>query len=78
MQVAWESGENGTISKASQKNFKRNFKKGIDKWKEMWYNRQAVHERQRRSLKIEQQEISTKQKQVRNTNLVDRVYILKK
>ena len=29
----------------------------------MWYNRQAVHERQRRSLKIEQQEISTKQKQ---------------
>ncbi len=32
----------------------------------------------KRSLKIEQQEISTKQKQVRNTNLVDRVYILKK
>ena len=34
--------------------------------------------RVKRSLKIEQQEISTKQKQVRNTNLVDRVYILKK
>ena len=34
--------------------------------------------RAKRSLKIEQQEISTKQKQVRNTNLVDRVYILKK
>ena len=46
----------------------------------LWYTNKAVAEKgSKRSLKIEQQEISTKQKkQVRNTNLVKRVYILNK
>ena len=45
----------------------------------MWYNSQAVaHEggcETDWSLKIEQQERSTKHSKVRNTNLVKRVYI---
>ena len=64
--------------KKRKKNQKKS-KKGIDNRKVLWYTQQAVAESAaKRSLKIEQQEISTKQKQVRNTNLVDRVYILKK
>ena len=44
----------------------------------MWYTTKAVAKRgSKRSLKIEQQEISTKQKsKCENTNLVKRVYIL--
>ena len=44
----------------------KTLKKGIDKSERMWYNTQAAeNEGSERSLKIEQQEISTKQKQVR-------------
>ena len=45
----------------------------------MWYNSQAVREKGSEwSLKIEQQEISTKHCEVRNTNLVKEEYILNK
>ena len=44
----------------------------------MWYNSQAVREERQWSLKIEQQEISTKHCEVRNTNLVKEEYILNK
>ncbi|MBR2293135.1 MAG: hypothetical protein IKA44_02350, partial [Clostridia bacterium] len=54
-----------SFEKNFQKN-EKNFKKGIDKGKVMWYNSQAVARRElrdgERSLKIEQQERSTKQK----------------
>ena len=40
----------------------KSFKKGIDKGGRVWYNNKAVaKKREQRSLKIEQQEISTKQ-----------------
>ena len=61
----------------NKKNQKKS-KKGIDNKKVMWYTNKAVAKRgSERSLKIEQQEISTKQKsKCENTNLVKRVYIL--
>ena len=48
----------------NEKNQKK-FKKSVDNGKVMWYNSQAVAEKpasSERSLKIEQQEISTKLK----------------
>ena len=49
-----------------EKNIKKNektFKKGIDKWEMMWYNiKVAAQSGDTRSLKIEQQERSTKLK----------------
>ncbi len=42
------------------KKVEKTFKKGIDKANEMWYNIKAVAKRRQRSLKIEQQERSTK------------------
>ena len=48
-----------------EKNQKK-LKKSLDKVEETWYNSQAAEKKgSERSLKIEQQEISTKQKQVR-------------
>ena len=48
--------------KKVKKNLK-NFQKGIDKRKSLWYTIKAVAKKgSKRSLKIEQQEISTKQK----------------
>ena len=45
------------------KKIQKNIKKMLDKEKKLWYNSQAVREeREARSLKIEQQERSTKQK----------------
>ena len=45
-----------------EKNFEKSLKKGIDKRERVWYNNKAVaKKRWQRSLKIEQQEISTKQ-----------------
>ena len=62
----------GVFKKA--KKLEKTFKKGIDNTKVLCYtNWAAVKKGSERSLKIEQQEISTKQKQVRNTNLVERV-----
>ena len=53
-------------------------KKGIDKGEEMWYNtKAAVKKGSERSLKIEQQEISTKQKASANLVLKE-LYILNK
>ena len=44
------------------KNFLKNFQKSVDKVKGVWYNNKAVAKTgSERSLKIEQQEISTKQ-----------------
>ena len=41
----------------------KNFQKGIDNRKRLWYNNKvAARKHDKRSLKIEQQEISTKQK----------------
>ena len=50
--------------KNPRKKVKKTFEKGIDKGKEVWYNNKAVRSKagSERSLKIEQQEISTKQK----------------
>ena len=43
--------------------FLKNFQKGIDNGKVLWYTNKAVAKKgSERSLKIEQQEISTKQK----------------
>ncbi len=52
------------LIRANEKNFKKvqkSLQKGIDKGIEMWYNTEAVAQDSERSLKIEQQEISTKQ-----------------
>ena len=50
----------------------KKFQKGIDKGEKVWYNTKAVAKKDsERSLKIEQQEISTKQKA--SANLVKRV-----
>ena len=60
----------------NKKNQKKS-KKGIDNKKVLWYTNKAVAESTaKRSLKIEQQEISTKQKQ--SANLVKELYILNK
>ena len=54
------------FGKRSRKNFLIFFKKGIDKGEKVWYNSQAVAESgSERSLKIEQQERSTKHKKMR-------------
>ena len=59
------------------KKLEKKFKKGIDKAEAVWYNTKAVAKRgSERSLKIEQQEISTKQKA--SANLVKELYILNK
>ena len=60
-----------------EKNLKK-FQKGIDKGERLWYNTKAVARKRaaERSLKIEQQEISTKQKA--SANLVKELYILNK
>ena len=57
----------------------KNFQKGIDNRKRLWYNNKvAARKRDKRSLKIEQQEISTKQKS-KCANLVEEeLYILNK
>ena len=58
--------------------FWKKFKKGIDKGKEMWYNtKAAVKKGSERSLKIEQQEISTKQK-AKCKSRPNELYILNK
>ncbi len=50
------------VEKIKRKNFSKKYKKGIDNAKAVWYNTKAVAEKRgERSLKIEQQEISTKQ-----------------
>jgi hypothetical protein len=47
----------------AHESFLKNFQKGIDNAKVLWYNNKAVAKKgSKRSLKIEQQEISTKQK----------------
>ena len=69
------SGKIGKLSRSGQakkaarspcqnpeKKFEKSLKKGIDKRGRVWYNNKAVaKKRWQRSLKIEQQEISTKQ-----------------
>ena len=60
------------------KKVEKTFKKGIDKGKVVWYNSQAVRPKGKtestRSLKIEQQERSTKHiKIVQVQDLVERV-----
>ena len=50
-------------SKKKVKKTSKNFQKGIDNGKTLWYTIKAVAKKDsERSLKIEQQEISTKQK----------------
>ena len=44
------------------KKSKKTFQKGIDKWEMMWYNIKVAARAAARSLKIEQQERSTKLK----------------
>ena len=56
----------GAFLKIFQKN-EKNFEKGVDKWKELVYNSQALTSRDdlgecNRSLKIEQYEISSTEK----------------
>ena len=47
----------------AHESFSKNFQKGIDNGKALWYTNKAVAKKgSKRSLKIEQQEISTKQK----------------
>ena len=51
-----------TVQKVKKKKFQKTFEKGIDKAEALWYNTEAVAEKGSEwSLKIEQQEISTKQ-----------------
>jgi len=59
-------------SKKKVEKTSKNFQKGIDNGKTLWYTIKAVAKKDsKRSLKIEQQEISTKQKA--SANLVERV-----
>ena len=61
----------------NKKNQKKS-KKGIDNKKVLWYTNKAVAEKgSKRSLKIEQQEISTKQKS-KCKSLLKELYILNK
>ena len=61
-QVASSDGYLSQSRKKYQKN-EKTFKKGIDKWEMMWYNiKVAAQSGDTRSLKIEQQERSTKLK----------------
>lgn len=60
--------------KSSLKKVEKTFKKGIDKGERKWYNRRAVAKSGSGwSLKIEQQETSTKHCKVRNTKSRQRV-----
>ena len=70
----------GRASQNRVKKIQKKFEKGIDKGGEMWYNSQAVRKKGSEwSLKIEQQEISTKHCKVRNTRSRQReLYILNK
>ncbi len=81
MQVAKNQAAKYCILLNTLKFFQKTLKKGIDKRKEMWYNSQAVRESvaAERSLKIEQQERSTKHCEVRKIlDLVKELYILNK
>ena len=56
----------------------KNFQKGIDNGKTLWYTIEAVAKKDsERSLKIEQQEISTKQKKQVQISSIE-LYILNK
>ena len=67
------------LLKRALKKISKNFKKVLDKKEKVWYNSQAVREADsKRSLKIEQQERSTKHSMCERTNLVKELYILNK
>ena len=55
-------GARGIYRRKKSKKLEKTFQKGIDKGKGVWYNTKAVAKKAARSLKIEQQERSTKQK----------------
>ena len=65
MQVANEAAsEKPQKPEGDAEKLSKKFEKGIDKGRWMWYNSKAVRAKAgRRSLKIEQQKRSTKQKQ---------------
>ena len=61
MQAVRKGGAERGLGKRFKKS-QKTFQKGIDKAKALWYNTEAVAEKGSEwSLKIEQQEISTKQ-----------------
>ena len=59
------------------KKFLKKFKKVLDNEKKVWYNSRAVRKEaeSERSLKIEQQERSTKHSMCERTDLVNKSYI---
>ena len=62
--ISQVASSDGYLSRP-QKNIKKSkktFQKGIDKWEMMWYNIKVAARAAERSLKIEQQERSTKLK----------------
>ena len=62
----------------AHESFSKNFQKGIDNGKALWYTNKAVAKKgSERSLKIEQQEISTKQKKQVQISSIE-LYILNK
>ena len=61
-QVAQATLSHQTTAKKYQKKSEKTFEKGIDKWKRLWYNIKVAARVAARSLKIEQQERSTKLK----------------